>query len=141
MWTQGSAWRGDNIDILPLAREAFDHHRLLGVTFAPLMAAALQHARRNDARRAVLLAGYAYGKLPLHEPPSLIALPMQHRVRDCAAAKYPGAAIEAWLRAGECLTEEQAAAIAFDGAPLDELPSEQLSSQSNESLPASRSYR
>jgi predicted ATPase/DNA-binding winged helix-turn-helix (wHTH) protein len=135
------AWRGDNIDILPLAREAFDHHRLLGVTFAPLMAAALQHARRNDARRAVLLAGYAYGKLPLHERPSLIALPMQHRVRDCAAAKYPAAAIEAWLRAGECLTEEQAAAIAFDGAPLDELPSEQLSSQSNESLPASRSYR
>jgi len=62
-------------------------------------------------------------------------------VRDCAAAKYPATAIEAWLRAGECLTEEQAAAIAFDGAPLDELPSEQLSSQSNESLPASRSYR
>ena len=53
------AWRGDDVDILPLAREAFDHHRLLGVTFAPLMAAALQHARRDDARRAVLLAGYA----------------------------------------------------------------------------------
>ena len=41
------AWRGDDVDILPLAREAFDHHRLLGVTFAPLMAAALQHARRG----------------------------------------------------------------------------------------------
>ncbi len=135
------AWRGDNVDILPLAREAFDHHRLLGVTFGPLMAAALQHAAHNDARRAVLLAGYACCKLPLHEPPSLIALPVQQRVRDCAAAKYPAAAIEAWLRAGECLTEEQAAAIAFDGAPLDELPSEHLSSQSNESLPASRSYK
>jgi len=118
------AWRGDDVDILPLAREAFDCHRVLGVTFAPLIAAALQHARRNDARRAVLLAGYAYGKLPLHERPNLIALPVQQRVRDCAAAKYPAAAIEAWLRAGEYLTEEQAAAIAFDGAPLDELPSD-----------------
>jgi hypothetical protein len=134
------AWRGDDVDILPVAREAFDHHRLLGVTFGPLMAAALQHATRNDARRAVLLAGYACCKLPLHEPPSLIALPVQQRVRDCAAARHPAASIEAWLRAGECLTEEQAAAIAFDGAPLDELSSEQLSSQSNESLPASPSY-
>jgi len=124
------AWRGDDVDILPLAREAFDHHRLLGVTFGPLMAAALQHATRNDARRAVLLAGYACCKLPLQEPPSLIALPVQQRVCDCAAAKYPAAAIEAWMRAGECLTEEQAAAIAFDRAPLDEMPSEQLSSQS-----------
>jgi tetratricopeptide (TPR) repeat protein len=135
------AWRGDDVDILPLAREAFDHHRLLGVTYAPLMAAALQHARRDDARRAVMLVGYACGKLPLREPPSLIALPMQQRVRDLAAAKHSAVAVDTWLRAGEYLTEEQAADIAFDGAPLDELPSEQLSSQSSESLPASCSYR
>jgi predicted ATPase/DNA-binding winged helix-turn-helix (wHTH) protein len=115
------AWRGDDVDVLPLAREAFDHHRPLGVTFAPLMAAALQHARRDDARRAVLLAGYACSKLPLREPPSLIALPMQQRVRDLAAAAHPATAIETWLRAGECLTEEQAAVIAFDAAPLDGL--------------------
>jgi hypothetical protein len=114
------AWRGDDVDILPLAREAFDHHRLLGATFAPLMAAALQHARRDNARRAVLLTGYACGKLPLLEPPSLIALPMQQRVRDRAAAEHPAATVETWLRAGERLTEEQAAAIAFDDAPLDE---------------------
>ena len=134
------AWRGDDVDILPLAREAFDHHRLLGVTYAPLMAAALQHVRRGDARRAVMLVGYTCGKLPLREPPSLIALPMQQRVRDLAVAKYPVAAVDTWLRAGECLTEEQAAAIAFDGAPLDELTPEKLSSQSNESLQASPSY-
>jgi predicted ATPase/DNA-binding winged helix-turn-helix (wHTH) protein len=114
------AWRGDDVDILPLAREAFDHHRLLGVTYGPLMAAALQHARRDDARRAVMLVGYTGGKLPLREPPSLIALPMQQRVRDLAAAEHPAAAIDTWLRAGECLTEEQAAAIAFDNAPLEE---------------------
>ncbi len=115
------AWRGDDVDILPLAREAFDHLRLLGVTFAPLMAAALQHARRDDPRRAVLLAGYAYSKLPLQEHPSLIALPMQQRVRERAAAEHPAATVETWLRAGERLTEEQAAAIAFDDAPLDGL--------------------
>jgi hypothetical protein len=84
------------------------------------MAAALQHARRDDARRAVMLVGYTGGKLPLREPPSLIALPMQQRVRDLAAAEHPAAAIDTWLRAGECLTEEQAAAIAFDNAPLEE---------------------
>ena len=86
------------------------------------MAAALQHARRDNARRAVLLTGYACGKLPLLEPPSLIALPMQQRVRDRAAAEHPAAVVEGWLRAGECLTEEQAAAMAFDDAPLDEPP-------------------
>jgi hypothetical protein len=113
------AWRGDNVDILPLAHEAFDHHRLLGLTFAPLMAAALQHVRRDNARRAVLLASYAYSKLPLHEPPSLIALPMQQCVLDRARAEHPAAAVESWLHAGENLTEQQAAAIAFDDAPLD----------------------
>ena len=88
------AWRGDDVDILPLAREAFDHLRLLGVTFAPLMAAALQHARRDDPRRAVLLTGYAYSKLPLQSTHDLIALPMQQRVRDRAAAEHPAATVE-----------------------------------------------
>ena len=115
------AWRGDDVDILPLAREAFDHHRLLGVTFAPLMAAALQHARGDNARRAVLLAGYACSKPSLREPTSLIALPIRQRVRDRAAAQHPSAAVQTWLHAGECLTEEQAAAIAFDDAPLEGL--------------------
>ena len=115
------AWRRDDVDILPLAREAFDHHRLLGLTFAPLMAAALQHARRDNVRRAVLLAGYAYSKLPLHEPASLIALPMQQWVLDRARAEHPAAAIEGWLCSGERLTEEQAASIAFDDALLDGL--------------------
>lgn len=111
------ALHGDDVDILPLAREAFDHHRLLGVTFAPLMAAALQHAGSGDARRALLLAGYASGKLPMREPPGLLALPVHERVCERAAAGHPPAAVAAWLRAGESLTEEQAAAVAFDDAP------------------------
>ncbi len=112
------AWRGDDVDILPLAREALDSVRLWGETFAPLMAAALQHARRGDSQRAVMLTGYAYGRLPREPYGRLITLPMQQRVRDRAAAEHPAATIETWLRAGERLTEEQAAAIAFDEAPI-----------------------
>ena len=52
---------------------------------------------------------------------SPIALHMRQRVRDHAAAQHPAAVVEAWLRAGERLTEEQAAAIAFDDGPLDGL--------------------
>jgi len=112
------AWRGDGFDIVPLARDAFDHHRPLGATSTPLLAVALQHARRHDAERAVMLVGYARSKLPYPESPTVITLPLQQCVRDLAAAKHPATAINAWLRAGECLTEEQAAAIAFDDAPL-----------------------
>ena len=106
------------MDILPLARESFDHLRVLGVTFAPLMAAALQHAR-DDLRRAVLLTAYVYSRLPREKHTRRIALPMRQRVLDRAAATHPTATVESWLRSGERLTEDQAAAIAFDGAPLD----------------------
>ena len=44
---------------------------------------------------------------------------MQQRVRERATAAHPAPIVEAWLRAGERLTEEQAAGIAFDEAPLD----------------------
>jgi predicted ATPase/DNA-binding winged helix-turn-helix (wHTH) protein len=111
------AWRGDDLDILPLAREAFDFLRLTGMAFAPLMAAALQHARRGDSHRGALLTGYAYSRPP-RESTRSIALPMQQRVRDFAAAEHPVATIDAWLRAGEHMTEEQAAAIAFDAASI-----------------------
>jgi hypothetical protein len=112
------AWRGDGFDIVPLAREAFDHHRPLGATATPLLAVALQHARRHNAERAVMLAGYARSKLPYPESPTSIALSLQQCVCDLAVAKHPAATIDVWLRAGECLTEEQAASIAFDDAPL-----------------------
>ena len=111
------AWRGDDLDILSLAREAFDYVRLLGATFAPLMAAALQHARRGDSHRAVLLTGYAYSRLRWEHTDS-IALPMQQRLRDQALAAHPAATVDTWLREGERLSEEQAAAIAFDAAPI-----------------------
>jgi tetratricopeptide (TPR) repeat protein len=113
------AWRGDDSGTVPLEREAFDFLRVQGATFAPLMAAALQHARRGDAERALLVTGYAYARLPQERTTRPITLPLQQRVRERAAAEHPAATVDSWLRAGEELTEEQAAAIAFDGASLD----------------------
>jgi predicted ATPase len=117
------AWRGDDLDVLPLAREAFDFLRQFGLTFTPLMAAALQHLRRGDSRRAVVLSGYAYSRLSQEKvtQPILLPVQIQQRVRERAVAKHPAATVEQWLRAGECLTAEEAAAIAFDDAPLDGL--------------------
>jgi predicted ATPase/DNA-binding winged helix-turn-helix (wHTH) protein len=112
------AWRGDDIDVLPLAREAFDHHRALGGTSLPLLAAALQHSRRGDPQRAALLAGYSSHEVALHEFACPSAARMRERVRDRAVATHPPVVVDSWLGAGESLTVEQAAAIAFDGAPL-----------------------
>ena len=88
----------------------------------PLMAAALHHARRDDLRRAVLLAGYAFSEPKKNPAPVCLPvhLRVQQRVRDRAVVEHPAATVETWLRAGERLTEEQAAAIAFDDAPLDD---------------------
>ena len=118
------AWRGVDEDILPVAREAYDYIRPGAATFAPLMAAALQHARRSELCRAVVLAGYAYSKPGLRRHSCLSALPMLERVRDRAAAEYPAATVQAWLRAGERLTEQEIAAIAFDSAPVSRLASD-----------------
>jgi hypothetical protein len=114
------AWRGDDTDILPLAREAFDFLSQIGVTFVPLMAAALQHLRRGDLQRTTVLTGYAYSRLPQETVigPTTLPMRMQQRVRERATAKHPEATVEAWLHDGERLTEEEAAAIAFEGAPL-----------------------
>jgi predicted ATPase len=113
-------WRGDDVDTLPLAHEAFDRLRSLGESFGPIMAAALHYMHRDDLRRAVLLTGYAHRAPAQRKNPRCpIDLPMQQRVRECAAAVYPTATIETWLCAGEGLTEGHAAAIAFDEAHLD----------------------
>jgi predicted esterase len=118
------ALRGDAVDVLPLAREAFDQLRGLGATSGAVLAAALHHARRDDLRRAVLLGGYALS--PQKTNPAPVCLPVllqvHHRVRDRALVEYSAAAIDIWLHAGEGLTEAQVAAIAFDDAPLDGLP-------------------
>jgi predicted ATPase/DNA-binding winged helix-turn-helix (wHTH) protein len=114
------ALRGDAVDILALAREAFDQLRALGATSGPVLAAALHHTRRNDLGRAVLLAGYALSAPKKNSAPVClpVLLQVQQQVRDRALVDHSAATVETWLRAGEQLTEAQAAAIAFDDAPL-----------------------
>jgi predicted ATPase len=119
------AWRGDDVDVLPLAREAFGFLRDFGLTFIPLMAAALQHGRRGSSHRAALLAGYAYSRLPHEKVMGPTRLPMRQRVREDATARHRATTVEGWLRDGEHLTAEQAATIAFDESPLNALDDEQ----------------
>jgi predicted ATPase/DNA-binding winged helix-turn-helix (wHTH) protein len=117
------ALRGDAVDVLALAREAFDQLRGLGATSGPVLAAALHHARRDDLRRAVLLAGYALSAPKTNPAPACLQLLLhvQQQVCDRALIVQSAATVESWQRAGEQLTEAQAAAIAFDDAPLDGL--------------------
>jgi predicted ATPase/DNA-binding winged helix-turn-helix (wHTH) protein len=118
------ALRGDAVDVLALAREAFDQLRALGATSGPVLAAALHHARRDDLQRAVLLAGYALSAPKTNPAPIClpVLLQVQQQVRDRALVDHSAATVEAWLRAGERLTEARVAAIAFDDGPLDGLP-------------------
>ncbi len=114
------ALRGDDVDILALAREGFDYLRTVDAASCPILATALHYAGRNDLRRAIVLTGYAIGALKRPEAWP-ICLQMQQRVRDRATATHPAALVDTWLHAGERLTEIQATAIAFDEVPLDGL--------------------
>jgi len=118
------ALRGDTSDVLALAREAFEQLRALGATSGPLLAAALHHARHGDLQRAVMLAGYALGAPKRNPAPTCLQLLLrvQQRVRDRALTEHSGAVVKQWLRAGEQLTEAQAAAAAFNGASLEVVP-------------------
>jgi hypothetical protein len=107
------------------------------------MAAALQHLRRGDSQRAVLITGYAYNRLPQEKVtrPTTLPMHMQQRVRERSMAKHPVATVETWLRAGERLTAEQAAAIAFDEVALEELcrePGAIAPAADSDSLPIAR---
>jgi len=118
------AVRGDDVDVLSMAREAFDRLGPSGATFKPLMAAALHHARRSDVRRAALVAGHARVALAKETAsPCPIDFRMQRQLGELAAAADASAPVEAWQLVGEGLSESQAAAIAFEGATLDGLSS------------------
>jgi len=117
------ALRGDDLDVISLVRGVFDHLRSLGVTHTSVMAAALQHARRNSLHRAALLAGFARSsQVRKKEPVCLVDNRILQHVQGRAAAEYPAETVESWVLAGGDLSEAQAAAIAFDGAPLDDPP-------------------
>jgi predicted ATPase/DNA-binding winged helix-turn-helix (wHTH) protein len=114
------ALRGAEVEVPAVAREAFDSLRSLGTTSVPLLASALYHAQREDLARAVMVAGHALATLSrrggeLHS----FCVKLQERVHERAQSRYPADAVEAWARAGGALTEDRAAAIAFDDAPLE----------------------
>jgi tetratricopeptide (TPR) repeat protein len=116
---QGLAMRGDDDGLLTLAREVFNRTRSFEATGAPAMSAALCHARRGDAARAGLLAGYARSMVARTKAyPCPIDLHMRARLRECLDARYDDAQVEVWQQAGERLTDAQALAVGFDDAPV-----------------------
>jgi len=107
------ALRGDANDVLPLAREAFDQLRVLGATSGPLLAAALYLARRDDLRRACLLAGYALSAPRQVKKKAIpIFLQVHERVRDRALMEHPAHYVRwAALQAIFSLDRERGAAL------------------------------
>ena len=66
------AVQGDHADVLPLARQGYDHASQMGGGhhgFKPLMAAALHHARQGDGHRATLIAGHCWATLTMRLAP------------------------------------------------------------------------
>ena len=119
---QARALRGDPVDITPAVRADFEHFRGTGLAWPAVMALALQVARAGDFARAGLLAGWAraaFAGTQRHLRP--VDLQMRAKLRELVDARHDDATLEAWQRAGERLTEEQVAAIAFEQAPLEGL--------------------
>jgi ATP/maltotriose-dependent transcriptional regulator MalT len=117
------ALRGDDVDVLSLAREAFDQlGPIIGHSpFEPLMAAALHHARRGEAQRGALIGGYAWHVLSKETSTVLLMdVRMRDQLIDLAKSAGAGASVDDWLKAGERLSQAQVAALAFEGARVEE---------------------
>ena len=110
------ALRGDDIDLLPLAREGHVKSRLIGSANCALVAAALQHVRQGDPERAVVLAGFATADMRRWKSkpePSELALP--GRVLERCADKLEGKVVERLCALGAELDILRAEGVAFDG--------------------------
>ena len=106
------ALRGDDVDVLSLAREAFDYFSPMGgaAPYKPLMAAALHHARRGEARRGALIGGYALHVLSKETSNAcLIDVRMRDQLIELAKSAGDGASVDDWLKAGERLSQAQVA--------------------------------
>ena len=117
------ALRGDDVDVLSLAREGFDHLGPMGgaPAYMPLMAAALYHARRGEAQRGALIGGYAWHVLSKETSnPCLIDVRLRDQLIDLAKSAGAGASVDDWLKAGERLSQAQVAALAFEGGRVEE---------------------
>jgi predicted ATPase/DNA-binding winged helix-turn-helix (wHTH) protein len=112
------ALQGDD-GALALAREAYAAERPRGTTESALIAAALHHATHGEPVRAALIAGAAHAHLERHLlrlfPPSQA---WQAQVLDRAAATLDADELARVYARGQRLTPLDAAALAFDDAPL-----------------------
>jgi predicted ATPase/DNA-binding winged helix-turn-helix (wHTH) protein len=117
------ALRGDDVDVLSLAREAFDYFSPMGgaAPYKPLMAAALHHARRGEAQRGALIGGYAWHVMSKETSSAcLIDVRMSDQLIEFAKSAGAGASVDDWLKAGERLSQAQVAALAFEGARVED---------------------
>ena len=113
------ASRGDDRDVLLLAREAYGHLRSHGHRDAPFFAAAAYHANRGALQRALLLAGYLRALRAALLPVRTDPVGLQREARIVQAAGDGGFSaddIEALLVRGSRITELQAVGLAFEGA-------------------------
>jgi predicted ATPase len=116
------ALRGDDVDVLGMAREAHAKARLAGVesSNAALLAAAVHHLDRGDAPRAALLVGRAEAALsgvPARPRPFEMSLVPQ--LLDRCRGLLPAAHLERARQRGAGFSDRRAAGIAFDAAPVE----------------------
>lgn len=119
--TVALAVHGSGGDVPRLARQSFETALPTGDVWRPLMAIALHQARSGDARRAAVVSGYARQN---HAQQRVEACRiddlMKQRLTELLEPTLGPDVIEELSRRGEALRLEDAAAIAFDEAPLPE---------------------
>jgi tetratricopeptide (TPR) repeat protein len=116
------AVQGDHPDVLPLARQGYDHASQIGGgahAFKPLMAVALHHARQGDGHRATLIAGYCWAALT-KAMSTYCAADVQMKERLVALGRERGWTVDDWMADGARLTQAQAAELAFEGRRVEE---------------------
>jgi hypothetical protein len=86
------------------------------------MAAALHHARHGEARRGLLIGGYA---LHVLSKETSVGCPIDARMRDqlieLARSAGAGGSVDDWMKEGERLSQGQVAALAFEGARVEDV--------------------
>ena len=114
------ALRGDDIDLLPMAREGHVKARLIGSANYAILAAALQHVRLGDAERAAVIAGYSEADMRRWKcKPDPCELAMPGRVLERCRGTLAAESIARLRARGAALDDRHAERVAFDGADWD----------------------
>jgi predicted ATPase/DNA-binding winged helix-turn-helix (wHTH) protein len=112
------ALRGDK-QALAVAREAHATQRPSGTTEGALIAAALHHASHGDCARALLISGWVFTQIERHLWRTFpVSQRWRRRVLELAGTTLAAPTIDTLVARGQCLTQLEAAALAFDDVPL-----------------------